>query len=740
MDSGVDYRYLAEVLNEIRYQPPWRVQADREKDYQDGNQLSSDVLRELENNGIPPSIENVLGQVMSDITGMEEKQRTDFRVGPDGDHDPEAEQVADAIGFKLKQAEKRSGADKACTRAYDSLSSVGIAWVHVSRESDPFKYPYRCEFIHRNELYWDWSDKSANLEKARWLLRRKWVDKSISIQMFPKHKEIIEASGSGWNTDIVTNISIDSPGATDLYQSSEIERGWTIEEQEWWQPGTNKCCLFELLTRKWEQVTILRRSQGSVVEFDMKNPAHIMAVSVGFPLEKANIARVYKTIFLGPHKIQEEQSEFTRFNYVPIFGQREDRTGIPYGILRPLIYLQDEINARISKMKWLLGSRWTVRTEGASVLPDEFFRQISSRSDADFVLDQGHMALPGSTFEIHNNEQLNEQQYKRLIDLRESVKRISHVSAAMSGQERPDNLGAMSQAIEQSVQGLASINGNYFYGREQIYELLISMIIKDIGKDQQSVVIKGNMIKPDREITLNSPTQDATTGHQYLTNDVQRTALKVTMEEVPQTASYRQQELSAMAELGKSLPEEYRVVMAPYLINLSNAHNKEDIIKEIMAIRENKMLSEEQVQKRIEEAIAQAKTEWMVDQKNRDSDIREKEMLARVAKLEAEAASVRTETIYSGTQAGAQIASMPGVAQVADQVLRSAGFNDQDSTPIVASPDVVLPAPQVQENTSPVFPPRVQEPNIQSVEQAPMQPDHANAGMQQGIEKQGVQL
>ena len=63
---------------------------------------------------------------------------------------------------------------------------------------------------------------------------------------------------------------------------------------------------------------------------------------------------------------------------------------------------------------------------------------------------------------------------------------------------------------------------------------------------------------------------------------------------------------------------------------------------------------------------------------------------AQIQKIVAEAVSRAIESIYSATQAGIQIASAPQVAPIADQLLKSAGFEDKDQPPIVAPPGLPM--------------------------------------------------
>jgi hypothetical protein len=53
---------VQEIHYEIEHQPLWRSTADKEMDYADGNQLESDLLKRMQEIGIPPAVENSLVQ------------------------------------------------------------------------------------------------------------------------------------------------------------------------------------------------------------------------------------------------------------------------------------------------------------------------------------------------------------------------------------------------------------------------------------------------------------------------------------------------------------------------------------------------------------------------------------------------------------------------------------------------------------------------------------------------------
>ena len=77
---------------------------------------------------------------------------------------------------------------------------------------------------------------------------------------------------------------------------------------------------------------------------------------------------------------------------------------------------------------------------------------------------------------------------------------------------------------------------------------------------------------------------------------------------------------------------------------------------------------------------------------------------AQVKKTLVEAVNAAIEGMYSSTQAANQIVGVPQVAPLADALLKSAGFQDQNAAPIVPSVPAGIEAGDLAGNTHPLFP------------------------------------
>lgn len=746
----IDVSVFSRWLQEIQQQPPWRSVADKEADYYDGNQLDADILRRQKDLGIPPAIEPLIKNTIDSLLGLEIKQRSDFKVVPDDDADDDL--VAEALNHKLNRAERHSHADAACSDAFRAQCCVGLGWVEVTRDKNPFHFGYRCRAIHRNEIFWDWTAREFDLSDARFLIRRKWIDTDIAASMWPQHRDFFESCGMAhWGSDLDLGLMSDGGAMTGLTNAwnDVAGRGWSIEEQEWRDVERHRVCIYECWYRKPDNITVIRTPDGRVEEYDQASIMHGIALQQGATLEDISTSRVRIAWWCGPYLISDEPSPYKHqyFPYVPFWGFREDRTGVPYGLIRGMIFLQDEVNARISKMHWLLAARATIRTDGIVMMDDQEFREMAARPDADIILDPAMAGQPGAKFEFQRNFELSQQQFQRLQDAREGIRRVSGITDSFAGRASGNNQSGMAvnSLIEQSTQTVTDLLDNFKASRMLVGDILLSMIIQDT-QSQERVVIPGTLVKEDREIILNKPMLDDFGEIERLDNAVQLAKMKVTLEDVPSTPSFRAQQLASFSEAFKAMPPEFQRGVLPNLVSLMDIPNKAELLETIKQIAH--LPSEEEIQQRIDDEVNRRGIEL----KMRELAIKEQQSEAQIKKLVAETVAKSIESIYSATQAGMQIASVPGVSGIADQILQSAGFQDQDQPPIVAAPqaDSQFPAAAqqaypnpiggVERNTSPMFPPRANPQTIQPPAPQYIDSPAPDAGMNTGIEGGGKQI
>lgn len=725
--DGLQLQKLEDMLSDIRFQPLWREEAAKADDYYDGHQLTAERLERMEQLGIPPLITNLIAPAINTMLGMEARTRTDWRVTQENEVQDVPEPMMDALNAKLNEAERESRADRAISDGYAGQIKAGIGWVEVSRSIDLMAYQYRVESVHRDEIWWDWRAKRPDLSDGRYLIRKRTFDQDVLTELMPEHADLIKWAIDDrfrtWQWD-TSSRGID----TTLAYAAHLERITNIDTLEWRNADRRRATLFETWYRQWKRAQMLRLPTGKIILFNRKDQRQDIAVRQG--MIKPFIgpyAEVRNAIYMGPHRLYDTKSPFSHghFPYVPFWGYREGSSGVPYGLTRAMMSPQDVVNSSDSKMHWMLNSR---RLRADSDAIDQKYnswnqvRQNLARADSVVLLDP---TKKGSRFEEDNDNALTAEQFNRrqqaAADIRTSGGVFSQDIAQKNGVTSGVGLNTL---IDNGNTAMAEINDNYQYARRQVGELLFSMVRDDLMSHEIPVMVKKDGKK--NLVTLNQKMPDGT-----ISNPVAQVPVKVVLEDVPSTPAFRQQQLALVTELTKSLPPQFQAAIVDLWVGLTDAPQKEKVIERLRKVAGIQPDMTPEQEKAQQDAMAQKQAEL--------EDMAKRKQEADTALVEAKAAQAAAGTknteaktlqemitaIYVALQAGQVVASVPGVAPVADELLKGAGYKED---PAGQDPDI----PQAQTNGMPT---------PQNSDMQPHDPQRAGGAMHgiQTVQNDGVQ-
>lgn len=696
--GGMPLDKLEKFLGEIRDEPRWRREADKAADYYDGLQLESEVLARMQDRGIAPLSRNLIGPTVDVVLGMEAKNRRDWKVSGDTDGDQD---VADVLNLSIKRAERSSGADRACSDAYAGQIKAGLHWVEVSRNPDPFGYRYRVRAVHRRDIHWDWRAGEPDLADARYLVRRKWFDTDVVEALFPDRRAIIALASNGWaNWDP----ALWGDNALALAQSFDDECRFSIEALEWRDTQRSRLCLYEVWYRTWETGPVLQLPNGLVIEYDAKNVRHVTAVARGLVTPYlAPMVKVRLAWWIGPHLLADVPSPYPHnsFPYVPFWGYREDRTAVPYGLVRRMMSPQDEVNARLTKMDWLLTAKRIIMDDDALSLTMTLDQLVdeAGRADAVLLTNPNRLNRTRDSFRVEADRELSQQQFNVLKDAQEAVQNTGGVYQAMLGKvdSSADSGIAIASLVEQGATTLAEINDNYRYGRQKVGELLLSLVKQDLarsGEQTFEVERQGRKVP----VIINQLLKDPN-GITYKSNDIAATKARMELTEVLDTPSYRAQQLKELREMTKGLPEEIQLAVADLIFQASDLKQRHEIADRISQVTgfgakqdDPATIAANDAKKKQQELEVQRLT------------LEVEKLAAQVDKLRAETATKNVEGQYSAVQAANTLAMNPGAAPLADSMLKSGGYKDHDAPPIVPTPEAGVVGLPMPTNTNPMTP------------------------------------
>lgn len=559
------------MINETRAQPAFRQAMDKAVDYYDGNQLTAEVLENLDQMGFSSLMTNLIKPAIDTVLGIEAKSRQDFRMVADDD---EHQEVAEALSAQLAEAERESRADRACSEAYASMVKSGLGWVHVTRNGDPFAYKYRVEHVHRREMFWDWASREQDLSDARYVIRQKWYPTDQVTAALPEHQLLINASASGWQPDWMQRAREN----TTLMNAFEQESRISVSAWDWRNIDSRRVALQECWYSSFVRGLVLDLGD-TVVEFDKNNPLHMAAIATGLVKPQPSVYRKLRSsMWFGPHLLQDVDPGQNKMPYVPFFGFREDLTGVPYGLIRSMIPLQDEVNARRRKLMWLLSSK---RVEMDSDALDHRYNShadlIDEISRPDSVLILNPSRTNANAIKVESDLALSQQQFEILQEAKEGIQAAAGIFNSIMGKTDGAKSGvAVNSLVEQSSNTLGELNDNFKFARQLVGSRLVDLIRVDLKGKQVKVMVGPNEAKR-KTIFLNTPKVDAITGVQYLENSVEKARVKVALEDVPSTPAYRQQQVMMIGEVMKSLPPQLQATLVPFYMEATDLPKRHEM-------------------------------------------------------------------------------------------------------------------------------------------------------------------
>lgn len=665
-DEGLTELQYREILNDIRLQPSWRTEADRCAAFYDGNQMTPDEEAEIQARGMSPIIVNHIKPLVNSVLGLEAKTRTDWRVK--ADHDEEQD-LAEALSAKLHEAERETRADHACSEAFAGELKAGVGWVHVARNADPFGYRYKVESVSRREVFWDWHARQPDLSDARYFVRQRWYPVDAIAAVYPDKKQLIHAVASGWDPEW-QELARESEHLAGAF-ANETGFGWMGDD--WRNIDRRLLLVREVWYRVHVRGKVIRLPNSRVSIYDKANPVHILAETEGLAqVWEAVYSKLRVSLWIGPHKLQDEDCGRMALPYIPFWGYREDGTNAPYGIIRDLIPLQLEINARRRKLQWLLASKRVLVDSDAL---DQAFNDFGSvadevaRPDAMLVLNPNRKNQSGIL--IENDLNLTAQQFQVMTEAGDAMQRVAGIFNSMLGATDGAKSGtAISGLVEQGNTMQAEVTDNYRFARALVGQRLLELITQDLEGVEETIVV-GEESKR-RPIVLNRPALDAMTGVEFRENDVSKALVKVALADVPSTPAYRAQAMTMIAEVIKGLPPQLQAPLVPYFLESTDLPQRQemaDVVRKVLGLGEGSQPPDPEKQK-MQQAMQQMQAaleagakqvDGLMNKlaskegdlrikagelalKERDAALRAERTAAEVEKLRAETLQTRAET------------------------------------------------------------------------------------------------
>ncbi|HWL29587.1 MAG TPA: hypothetical protein VNQ97_11840 [Burkholderiaceae bacterium] len=665
-------RVMAYYVQELDRQAENRYEMGLDEDFYDNIQWDYQDAQTLKDRGQVPLVYNVIATSVNWVLGSEKRGRTDFKVLPRRKEDGKPAERKTAL-MKYLSDVNRTPFHR--SRAFEDEVKVGIGWLEDGVQDDVDGEPVYSRYESWRNILWDSAATEMDLSDARYIFRAKWVDLDIAQAMFPERKAILnECAVQSDNRLLMDDEHGDEP-----MDSMEVEREYsgsaTISANAYQRERVR---LIEGWIRRPVMVKRMRGGDFSGDIWDGENEVHREQLQSGrAEVVQKVMMRVHVCVMCTKGMLWFSESPYrhNRFPFTPLWGYRRGRDGLPYGMIRGLRDIQQDINKRASKALAILSSNKVIMDKGAVDNIDEFIDEVSKPNA---VIEKN----PGKALEINAERDLAAAHVELMARSIQMIQQQSGVTDESMGRTTNATSGvAIARRQEQGSMATAKFFDNLRFAAQLQGELELSLIEQYFS--QQKAFRITNMRGTPEYIVINDGLPE---------NDIVRTKADFIISEADWRASVRQAQVDELLDLiTKLAPVAPQAVLVTLdlLVESMDLPMRDELVRRIRQLTGQR---DPDAEEPTPEEIAQAQE--MVEQKalqkrgmmaeivSKEADAIKKQADAQKAGVQAQQilgqmAGQNVETQKAALEAALAAISMPPAVPVADTILHEAGFKSR---------------------------------------------------------------
>jgi len=645
LDSDAARAVLKKCLNwwrhELDVQRENRQQMMVDADFYDNIQWDEKDIAILRERGQMALVFNEIAPMVDWLIGTERRARVDWKVLPRSE---DGVAMADIKTRVLKYVADNNRVSFNRSHAFADAVKVGVGWLDDGVRNDPTQDIVYSRYEDWKNVLWDSAAIEPDLSDARYIFRTRWVDEDVAHTMYPERAHLIRAehSAGGLFDDEVGN---DAERAREEVSQSAAGNS----------PGQRRRVrLIECQFRMPAHVKVIAAGphKGQFVEPWDVALGDMLARDAGSVIERV-MMRMHVAVFTESHLLALGPSPMrhNRFSLTPVWCYRRSRDRQPYGVVRRVRDLQQDLNKRVSRAQFLLSTNQIIMQEGAVKDINEAREEVSQPDGVVIV-------QPNKSFDIRRDSEMGNGQIQFMTMNAQAIQKVAGVGN--------DNLGRQSNAISGEAIKARQIQGSVVT-TEPFDNLRLAVQIQ--GEKQLSLieqwyteekVVRLTGVKGAIEWTkINTPELQPDGSVRFL-NDITATLADFVVSEQDYTGTLRQAMFDSINEMAARLPPELALRLLAMGMEYSDLPNKDEFAREMRALigmpepnEDARAQAQAQQQAQAEaEAERQAQAEHMQQQAQQAALAgqlaKARETHARAQKLEIEADGLARITAMAG--------------------------------------------------------------------------------------------
>lgn len=651
-------RLLSFHQRELDRQYENRMQQAIDEDYYDNDQWSEDEKVELQARGQAAICWNVIQQTCNWVMGSEKRGRTDFRVLPRGKEDAKPAERKTAL---LKYLSDVNRTTFHRSRAFEDAVKVGIGWLEDGVTDNDDGEPVYSRYESWRNILWDSASTEYDLSDARYVIRFKHVDLDVALALFPDRRALLERSAASGESMGYADSNGDE--ASDFAEEErEIAGRGTLD----YDHARQRVRLIEVWYRMPGTVKKLVGGNFAGEVFDPQDPRHAEEVQqAGEAILADRITmRMHVAILTSEGLVYKAESPYRHnlFPFTPIWAYRRGRDGMPYGMIRSMRDIQDDINKKASRAQFILASNRVIMDKGAVDDMEEFLDEVG-RPDAVIEKNTGkELVLNADDRDLAPHLEL----MSRGIQF---IQTVSGVTDELMGRTTNAQSGVAVQARqEQGAMSTSKLFDNLRLAVQIQGEKTLSLM-EQYFTEQKQFRITNSRGTPEY-VDINDGLPE---------NDITRSKADFVIGDAEWRASMRQANAEQLMEMMTRMPPQVAMVVLDLVVESMDLPNREELVKRIRQVtgqrdpdateltpEEQQAMQAQQQQAQMQQEMFMAELRGKIAKAVKD-EVDAQAKAAGIAKTNVEIQAAAVNTAQAAMAA-------PGLLPVADGIMEEAGF------------------------------------------------------------------
>lgn len=679
-----------------------RLQAQIDDDYYHHLQWTQEEAKILTDRGQAPLVFNIARGTIDWLAGTERRLRKDYRIRPREQNDTKGAETKTQL---FKYVDDVNLGPWHRSKAFKQAVTSGLGWLEEGIETDPDEELIFAGSEDWRRVYRDSRGREFDLSDSRYLFRRKLLDLDYAIALLPGKAAHLRMAAGRWGNEDEEADDVWYLGERLTNAHSEAWRqSASILGGDWSVRGSGatydrgRRSVIELLECWYRVPETVKVFGGGPLRKAIVNPAdpahqqllndrHMTYETVKMRM-RVMVGTKYAPCWDGVSPFRHG-----KFLLVPIWGYRRGRDGLVYGAMRGMRDPQDDFNKRRSKAQHALASNRFIVAKSAldaGEMDLEELRLEAARADGAMVVDKvDNLKFEKFMGEIQANMQMAEQDITLIRD---------------AGGVTGDNLGQESNAVsgkailakqEQGSMTTFELFDNLLLAFKLCGQMRLSHIEQFCTHEWAVRIDPKN--KPSEWIRVNVPGPDG-----RILNDITATQADFIVDQQDYRATLTIAAMESMFDLlGKLAVFAPQVVLQLLDLAVDGADdipNKDEWVSRIRKLTGQRDPGKEPTPEEIAADQERQAKEAQMEKITMETAQAELDVLrAKITDTNAAKVLKNLQGLLAAIEGAATVATVPGLAAPADELARSAGFEDQNAGALVLAPAApavpALPAP-----------------------------------------------